>query len=262
MIRSDISNVVNKQKHRVIVECDIKVATTCKIRFECSVRSLEKTRKNNEGKDICNKCASRLKNSGSDNHAFKHKKNENYFEIIDSEVKAYLLGWIASDGCIHPDSFCVELHEKDKEILELFQKEICPSALITKRKNRNTCWIAICSKKICFDLCKHLNVEPKNKQNKLRLPALQFHLMRHFIRGFLDGDGWIRSKRVVCGIGSIDPILVGDFVNYSLSVGIKACKCDKWAEWNGRYCVQFLNHLYQNSNYRLSRKYKLYQEKL
>ena len=262
MLRSDMSNVINKQKHRVIVECDVRVTSTCKVRFECSVRSLEKTRKSNDGKDVCNKCASKLKNSGNNNHAFKHHKNEDYFEKIDSEIKAYLLGWIASDGCIRPKTLHIELHEDDKEILELFRNEICPTALITKRKDRNTCWLTISSKKLISDLCYQLDVEPKIKQNKINLPKIDQGLLKHFLRGFFDGDGWVHAKRNTCGFSSICPILKEEIRQYFAKITNHDYVSDHDIQWNGHDAIQVMNHLYQNSSYRLSRKYKLYQEKL
>lgn len=262
MLRSDISNVTNKNKHRVIIECDIKVSEKCKFRFNSSVRSLNKNRLTNNGKDFCSKCAIKLKNSGSNNPSFKHPKIENYFEVIDSEIKAYLLGWVASDGCIRPKTLHVELHEHDIEILELFRKEICPSALITKRKNRNACWVTISSKKIIEDLCYHLNVEPKDKQNKVRIPKINSILIRHFLRGFFDGDGWVHTMRTVCGISSICPVLKEEIRKYFAIITDHDYVNKQHIEWGGQNAINVMNHLYQNSTYHLSRKYKLYQEKL
>ena len=34
----------------------------------------------------------------------KHFFNENYFEVIDSEDKAYWLGFISADGCVAKSS--------------------------------------------------------------------------------------------------------------------------------------------------------------
>ncbi len=50
--------------------------------------------------------------------------NENYFETIDSEDKAYFLGFIFADGCVTNDSkkyryqLTLKLHSKDVGILE------------------------------------------------------------------------------------------------------------------------------------------------
>lgn len=262
MIKSDISNVINKQKHIVSLECDFKVSKNCKKKWKTSFRTVMKTRSNNNGKDCCNICASKIKNSGDKNPAFKHPKNEKYFEKINSEIKAYLLGWIASDGCIGKKAFFVEIHKKDIKILKLFKVEICPTSKITYRKDRNTCWIAISSKNIIKDLCNVLNVKPKSKQNKLRLPKLQSRLMKHFLRGFLEGDGHIHNKRTVCSIASIDPKLRKDIIKYSKTLKIKSSNNAKTVEWNGSNAIAFLNHLYKNAKYVLDRKYKLYIKKL
>ena len=52
----------------------------------------------------------------------KKKYNENYFENIDTEDKAYFLGFICSDGCIENNKktyryqVTLKLHNKDKYI--------------------------------------------------------------------------------------------------------------------------------------------------
>ena len=53
----------------------------------------------------------------------KINKNEEYFNVIDSEKKAYLLGYFLADGCVTNPSNgkkCISmcLQEQDKYILE------------------------------------------------------------------------------------------------------------------------------------------------
>ena len=60
----------------------------------------------------------KIKNMGK-----KLTKNEDYFNVIDSELKAYLLGYFLADGCItNPTkgNKCISmcLQEKDRYILE------------------------------------------------------------------------------------------------------------------------------------------------
>ena len=65
-----------------------------------------------------------LRNSGIDTNARRRKfsLNESYFETIDSEEKAYWLGFILADGCLKGHQFCLCLSECDKYILEEFNK--------------------------------------------------------------------------------------------------------------------------------------------
>lgn len=47
------------------------------------------------------------------------------FKKIDSPEKAYLLGWIASDGSIRYFGFIIKFHKKDLKILEKLRDIIC-----------------------------------------------------------------------------------------------------------------------------------------
>lgn len=48
---------------------------------------------------------------------FTDEFDDTYFDVIDSDVKAYFLGYIAADGCVHNNrlSFCIQ--RKDEEVL-------------------------------------------------------------------------------------------------------------------------------------------------
>ena len=52
----------------------------------------------------------------------KYKINENIFEKIDTEEKAYWLGFLAGDGCVYRDTLNLNLQVKDLEHLKKFKK--------------------------------------------------------------------------------------------------------------------------------------------
>ena len=68
--------------------------------------------------------------------------NENFFESIDSEIKAYLLGFLFADGYVNirrnntSYRFGVEVSEKDKSILYLFIQYIYPYSNMYTRNPR------------------------------------------------------------------------------------------------------------------------------
>lgn len=257
--------IVSKHKKltnitRVTVKCDFTSSHKCKKEWETVYRVIKKTRSVRDGKDCCNKCASKLSNSGSNNPSFKYPKTEEFFGSIDSEKKAYLLGWIASDGSIRDRTLHIELHNKDRVVLRLFRDSISPKSKIVKRKNRDTSYLTISSQTMIKDICKALNLTPGNKQNKIRLPLLDENLIRHFVRGFLDGDGWIslkNNKYLVCGIATIDDKLRDDLATYSAKISVLPPSINKKGiEWYGDGAYLFLGHLYGFCNFYLKRKYK------
>lgn len=125
--------------------------------------------------------------------------NEDFFERIDTEEKAYFLGFLYADGCNHGDIGCVEisLQERDKKILNTFSALLGSTRplqfLNYHEKNprlQNQLRFNINSIKMSADLCK-LGCLPA-KSLILKFPTenqVPSYLIRHFIRGYFDGDG-------------------------------------------------------------------------
>ena len=122
--------------------------------------------------------------------------NHSYFENIDSEDKAYFLGFIYADGSIVTNGrnrLIINIHTKDQHILEDLIVCIDGKMNIWNQKGRNICQISISGKKIVEDLIKHgLH---QNKTFTIKYPNIPVELERHFLRGYFDGDGCIRIKK-------------------------------------------------------------------
>ncbi|NIQ14736.1 MAG: hypothetical protein GTO02_10155, partial [Candidatus Dadabacteria bacterium] len=63
------------------------------------------------------------------NNRIKYKCNGDFFNDINSECKAYWLGFIAADGCVRIDKkgrkyLRIDLSRKDESHLNLFLKDI------------------------------------------------------------------------------------------------------------------------------------------
>jgi len=128
----------------------------------------------------------------------KYSLNEDFFEIIDTEEKAYWLGFIAADGdiCSGRPRMGLALAIKDKERVELFRDHIEATNPIyyreTKRngKSHGNVGIRIRSKKLCKDLIDK-GVVPR-KSLILKPPKnVPENLIHHWIRGYFDGDGCV-----------------------------------------------------------------------
>lgn len=112
-----------------------------------------------------------------------------YFQHIDSPVKAYVLGLLASDGCIQAQHYGIslEIHEKDIEIVELARNELAPLHEIKHRSDRPAVRLGISSRQMKEDLI-GLGVTPR-KSLTLTYPGIPAEYDNSFILGCFDGDG-------------------------------------------------------------------------
>lgn len=136
----------------------------------------------------------------------KHQKIEDYFQDINSEEKAYILGFITADGSITPrGALRIELSIKDKELLEKISSRLCPGYTLqhySRQKeykgSTRTCETVafnISCARWRDDLSK-LGVVPAKTYKSILMPELDKELRRHYIRGYLDGNGYVGKKRV------------------------------------------------------------------
>lgn len=137
----------------------------------------------------------------------KYSVNQDYFEIIDNEWKAYWLGFLYADGCVrlHKKSnnkteaiLKIALAKVDKQHLDKFLNSIQSNAIIKFREIKfngkiyESAEVNICNMKICQDLTSHGCFE--NKSLLLKFPSVDEvpkKYLRHFIRGYFDGDGCV-----------------------------------------------------------------------
>lgn len=125
----------------------------------------------------------------------KYSINENYFEKIDTEAKAYFLGLLYADGYNNEKKGLIALGliSEDREILEKFNKEIDsnrPIMNISLKKGRPQNRLVISNKKMSSDLSKLGCFQAKSLT--LKFPTekqVPKEFIKEFIRGYMDGDG-------------------------------------------------------------------------
>lgn len=129
----------------------------------------------------------------------KYVKNENYFDIIDTETKAYLLGFFLADGFIENNRLRIQNSVDDLEIIELFRKELSPNSVICFTNKQKG--VKFRKPQCCSGLTsKHMTELFKEKYNiiqnkthhsdfKFDFNTIPIKLHRDFIRGYFDGDG-------------------------------------------------------------------------
>ena len=126
--------------------------------------------------------------------------DEYFFDKIDTEEKAYWLGFIYADGyitkCNNHEVFGIKLNIKDLDHLVKFKKAIKSDHKIIKETINspygvvNACAISI-RNKVFVDCLQDKGVF-YNKSKILQPPPLNKipnELLSHFIRGYYDGDG-------------------------------------------------------------------------
>lgn len=126
----------------------------------------------------------------------KRNFNKCYFKIINNEEKAYWLGFICADGCIVDKNgqkrLKITLKRGDKIILEKFIESIegdfQVKDKITKLNGKifEISEVNFNSKQMVIDLQQYIT---PNKTDTLEMPNIRKDLIRHFLRGFSDGDG-------------------------------------------------------------------------
>lgn len=207
----------------------------------------------------------------------KYNFNEHYFDVIDCQEKAYWLGFFAADGYNHLDKGCIEfrLHKQDKEILEKFKSCIEANNPIGLYK-QTYCNLTLYSQHLCYKLSEYgLN---QAKTYTLQIPILEDELMKHFIRGYFDGDGCLsvtkRKDRAenslvyqfnITGMENPLKVIQNHLVNNIGVVdnGLKHRKSTVAVtiHYSGRnICKRILDYLYQDATIYLQRKYNKYRE--
>jgi hypothetical protein len=210
--------------------------------------------------------------------------NENYFENIDTEDKAYWLGFLYADGCVYfkQNIKCVlriKLKNTEKYHIDLFNKCLNSNHPIKSKKgyilknnkkyNFESVEVSISNVKIVKDLINH-GCMP-NKTFKLEFPNLDEKLMKHFIRGYFDGDGCICKRKDTNNSYCIS--IIGN-ENFTKSLQKYLCKkfnSDKIYNYkngnikvvtimNNKECIDFKNFIYENATIYLDRKKKIFEQ--
>jgi DNA-binding transcriptional regulator WhiA len=203
--------------------------------------------------------------------------NEDYFETIDTEEKAYWLGFITADGSLyekkHQLHFTLKL--SDKHHLEKFLHNIeCPKRIQEYHTNNGhwVCKVTIQNKKIYSDLKKYgLHQKKSFTVKPYSFNSIEFD--RAYWRGIIDGDGSIlRVKAKTAKNGHHYQIgLVGnEFIiegfraflyNNELPINTIISKNGRifQTRFSSKEVVKDItNLLYKNASIYLDRKYQTY----
>lgn len=197
--------------------------------------------------------------------------NSNIFEKINTEEKAYWLGFLYADGSLYKNSkghyrFELGLQQKDLNHIEKFKKFISSKHKIHYREATKSYRIIFNDSKFCNDLI-NLGCVPK-KSLILKFPTekqVPKELINHFIRGYFDGDGYLSKPPKELTLSLLG---TKEFLNCLLiyiDSSKKILKKDKRHINNtfnftlcGNNARNFLKFIYKDSTIFLERKKELY----
>ncbi len=123
----------------------------------------------------------------------KYTLNEGYFKTWSNSM-AYILGFLIADGNVVRDSQSVSIAQKEKYILEEIREELESNQPIYKNKNTEVYILSINSQILKKDLIEIHGVKP-NKSSTIEFPYVPKEYMSHFIRGYFDGDGFVKYEK-------------------------------------------------------------------
>ena len=222
------------------------------------------------------------------NHYRTYYHNEDYFDVIDTEEKAYWLGFMFADGYITnyanrygQDQFGLSVAKEDVEILYKFKKSLeATNPIHIYERNPNTngqslCRLHLTSQKTVDDLIKHGCV--KQKSIVLKPPTgVPNNLIKDFIRGFFDGDGSITKSKndnyhntngYIYGINitTTKEMALWLQANFDMGSVIKESRREHtyyYSLGGHRQVIAFYHQLYDNATIYMTRKYLRFKELL
>lgn len=210
--------------------------------------------------------------------------NYHYFDEINSEEKAYWLGFLTADGWISKNKETdsaetgMELQYGDINHLKKFNKSIDGNYRITDRwreckisplKSVNrSCTIRIFSFIMYSDLIKYGFTNKKSFE--CYIPNLDRDLLKHYIRGYFDGNGCVSvsNNHLSVSICTASKNMAEDLVNCIMENDIEAKIYSTITEYDTtvynvtitkkKEKIKFLDYIYDDCNIYLDRKYKKY----
>lgn len=249
-----------KSQEIMEVDCDFHASEKCHGVVKRKFGIIQANRRNNNGKFRCYPCARRIETYGSKSPMSKYKYNYTIFENIDTEQKAYFLGWIASDGTITERMIRFRIHVYDIECVKALRELVCPELKLNY--SRNVVGFDITSHKIAQDACRALGISPGDKAYIIRLPKYaDDKLTWAFLRGYFDGDGCACYKKGTlrnyprATIASKSKMMLEDIKEF---VKINCCISGHQVEYGGQYAMKFLSLIYANASIFLERKKHIY----
>ena len=207
-----------------------------------------------------------LKGKRINNHFRKYEINQYFFDNVDTEEKAYFLGFLCADGCNHINNTKVSLtlKESDKEIVQKLNNLIQSNKPLYygKKSNGENQYAFQISNRRISDRLSELGCIPQKTYtldfpNESQVPE---KFLNHYMRGFCDGDGWIGKKDISITSSNLFCDKLKDYLKIKFNIDTTCRRKGKITELVfSRYGNRaFLNWIYEGATIYLERKYQRY----
>lgn len=219
-------------------------------------------------------------------HKTKYDIDSDFFKNINTEEKAYILGFICADGHISVDSYriMIEIMDSDYKLLESIKDAMKSTHPIKrhirynnpykkfKRPITENCKLVMNGKELIKPL-QEMGLD-NHKTYSLNAEIMKYipqNLVRHFLRGYFDGDGnvtwgkhYSSGYKYIINVCGNKEFLENSFQKYfpsncKLYHDKKSKQCYSWKVANKKDVLKFLNYIYKDAKIFLERKFKIYQ---
>jgi len=226
-----------------------------------------------------------IQQRASKKHKLLREKGANYANITYfdnwSNNMAYILGFIAADGCIIDRTkssgdkvMSIGLSTKDYNHLLTIRNELSPNKRISKyikrcnNKKYCLCYLRIGSSYLC-DRLLDLGITPRKSQT-LVFPNIPDKYVSHFVRGYFDGDGSFgvygkySEARVCFASGSVGFLKsLNNTIRKKCNLSYKNIIYGKlsrahYLSYYSNEALSVCNWIYHDSEIHLERKYNKY----
>ena len=200
--------------------------------------------------------------------------NDMYFSV-QSPNMAYLLGFIAADGCIYEKTNVIKiaLSSTDNSFLLKIKEELQSESPIMHYQTKdgyNVSELKFSSFQIKKDLADY-NIIPRKTYNFKFPMKLKKEYYKDFIRGYFDGDGSVSTagkEAIRWQLISHEKDILNHILNYFEEFGIP--KVSIYTDHNNNYYIQYsttatkhiYDILYYDNCFCLDRKYNKYRDLL
>jgi len=255
----DISGLSPGSRKKVSISCDSMRNPKCLRVFTREWRSVVIQRKRIGDKDYCMFCQKTEEYTGRGNPNTKYFFDDNLLSNIDTPEKAYLLGWIASDGNIEHNKITISVRDYDIDVL-IKLRNIVDRSIPIAETSHNMLSLTICSSNMALSCIKHLGINSFGKKDtNVLYPNITEELDQYFIRGYFEGDGSVCLKN-----GSIPRVNITSNSKSMLNSITTIVKLgniygNQWQTSAGSDAISFLKFIYiDNLHLALDRKFELF----